>query len=99
LAGHGRKDVPDQWGASATAVVIDPRFFGGLDAFTDESSFLSKLILASRPVDPERPVRLPGQAGLQLREQSLREGVNLSQKVVDDLNQTAVQLQLPALFQ
>ena len=99
LAGHGRKDVPDQWGASATAVVIDPRFFGGLDAFTDESSFLSKLILASRPVDPERPVRLPGQAGLKLREQSLREGVNLSQKVVDDLNQTAVQVQLPALFQ
>jgi len=44
-------------------------------------------------------VRLPGQAGLKLREQSLREGVNLSQKVVDDLNQTAVQLQLPALFQ
>jgi LDH2 family malate/lactate/ureidoglycolate dehydrogenase len=97
LAGHGRKDAPDQWGASATAVVIDPRFFGGLEAFTDESSFLSTLILASRPVDPERPVRLPGQAGLKLREQALREGVSLSQKVVDELNQSAGQLQLPAL--
>ncbi|MFP3526971.1 Ldh family oxidoreductase, partial [Pantoea sp. SIMBA_072] len=40
LAGHGRKDAPEQWGASATAVVIDPRFFGGLEAFTDETSFL-----------------------------------------------------------
>ncbi|MGE8385875.1 MAG: Ldh family oxidoreductase, partial [Pseudomonas putida] len=39
LAGHGRKDAPEQWGASATAVVIDPRFFGGLAAFTDETSF------------------------------------------------------------
>jgi LDH2 family malate/lactate/ureidoglycolate dehydrogenase len=97
LAGHGRKDAPDQWGASATAVVIDPRFFGGLEAFTDESSFLSKLILASRPVDPERPVRLPGQAGLKLREQALREGVSLAPKVVDELNKTAGQLQLPAL--
>jgi LDH2 family malate/lactate/ureidoglycolate dehydrogenase len=57
------------------------------------------LILTSRPVDPERPVRLPGQAGLKLREQALREGVSLSQKVVDDLNQIAGQLQLPALFQ
>lgn len=99
LAGHGRKDSPDQWGASATAVVIDPRFFGGLEAFTAESSFLGKLILASRPVDPERPVRLPGQAGLKLREQALREGVSLSPKVIADLNQTAAQLQLAAFTQ
>jgi LDH2 family malate/lactate/ureidoglycolate dehydrogenase len=42
-------------------------------------------------------VRLPGQAGLKLREQALDEGVGLSQKVLDDLNQTAAQLQLPAL--
>jgi LDH2 family malate/lactate/ureidoglycolate dehydrogenase len=97
LAGHGRKDAPDQWGASATAVVIDPRFFGGLQAFTEESAFLSNLILASRPVDPERPVRLPGQAGLKLREQALREGLSLSEKVVAELNQTAAQLQLAAL--
>lgn len=97
LAGHGRKDAPDQWGASATAVVIDPRFFGGLEAFTEESSFLGKLILASRPVDPERPVRLPGQAGLKLREQALREGVSLTQKLVDDLNQSAARFQLPSL--
>jgi LDH2 family malate/lactate/ureidoglycolate dehydrogenase len=97
LAGHGRKDSPEQWGASATTVVIDPRFFGGLEAFTDETSFLSKLILGSRAVDPERPVRLPGQAGLKLREQALDEGLSLSHKVVDDLNQMAAQLQLPAL--
>ncbi|AWY38438.1 Ldh family oxidoreductase [Pseudomonas putida] len=97
LAGHGRKDGPDQWGASATAVVIDPRFFGGLEAFTEESSFLSKLILASRPIDPQRPVRLPGQAGLKLRAQALEQGLNLTPKVLDELNRTARQLQLPEL--
>ncbi|MCP2937977.1 Ldh family oxidoreductase, partial [Salmonella enterica subsp. enterica serovar Typhimurium] len=48
LAGHGRKDAPDQWGASATALVIDPRMFGGLEAFLDETSFLGGLVLASR---------------------------------------------------
>jgi LDH2 family malate/lactate/ureidoglycolate dehydrogenase len=42
-------------------------------------------------------VRLPGQAGLKLREQALDEGLSLSHKVVDDLNQMAAQLQLPAL--
>lgn len=99
LAGHGRKDAPDQWGASATAVVIDPRFFGGLQAFTDETSFLGRLVLASRPLDPERPVRLPGQAGLALRRQALEQGVSLSPLLVADLDHLAGQLQLPALSQ
>ncbi len=99
LAGHGRKDAPDQWGASATAVVIDPRFFGGLQAFTDETSFLGQLVLASRPLDAERPVRLPGQAGLALRRQALEQGARLSPQLVADLDRLAVQLQLPALSQ
>lgn len=99
LAGHGRKDAPDQWGASATAVVIDPRFFGGLPAFTDETSFLGRMILASRPLDPERPVRLPGQAGLALRRQALEQGASLSSQLVADLDRLAGQLQLPALSQ
>lgn len=99
LAGHGRKDAPDQWGASATAVVIDPRFFGGLEAFTDETSFLGRLVLASRPLDAERPVRLPGQAGLALRRQALEQGACLSPQLVADLDRLAVQLQLPALSQ
>ncbi|WP_258910039.1 Ldh family oxidoreductase [Pseudomonas putida] len=99
LAGHGRKDAPEQWGASATAVVIDPRFFGGLEAFTDETSFLGRLVLASRPLDPARPVRLPGQAGLALRRQALQQGVSLSPQLLADLDRLAGQLQMPALSQ
>ncbi|WP_350297760.1 Ldh family oxidoreductase [Pseudomonas putida] len=99
LAGHGRKDAPDQWGASATALVIDPRMFGGLEAFLDETSFLGGLVLASRPLDPERPVRLPGQAGLALRQQALEQGVSLSPQLIADLERVAGQLQLPGLFQ
>ncbi|WP_070095578.1 Ldh family oxidoreductase [Pseudomonas sp. NBRC 111139] len=99
LAGHGRKDAPDQWGASATALVIDPRMFGGLEAFLDETSFLGGLVLASRPLDPERPVRLPGQAGLALRRQAVEQGVSLSPQLIADLERVAGQLQLPGLFQ
>ena len=99
LAGHGRKDAPDQWGASATAVVIDPRFFGGLQAFTDETSFLGQLVLASRPLDAERPVRLPGQAGLALRRQALEQGARLSPQLVADLDRLAVAAARPALSQ
>ncbi|MBA6139785.1 MULTISPECIES: Ldh family oxidoreductase [Pseudomonas] len=99
LAGHGRKDEPTQWGASATAVVIDPRFFGGLEAFTHEISFLGRLILASRPLDPERPVRLPGQAGLALRRQALAQGVSLSPQLMADLDRLAGLLELPTFSQ
>ncbi|WP_243667288.1 hypothetical protein [Pseudomonas brassicae] len=42
-------------------------------------------------------MRLPGQAGLKLREQALREGVNLSPAVLEALNQSAAQLHLAAL--
>ena len=83
--------------ASATAVVIDPRLFGGLDAFTAETGFLAERVLGSRPADPQRPVRLPGQAGLKLREQALRDGVSLSPAVLEALDQTAAQLHLTAL--
>ncbi|MBZ3666234.1 Ldh family oxidoreductase [Pseudomonas monteilii] len=99
LAGHGRKDEPTQWGASATAVVIDPRFFGGLEAFTHEISFLGRLILASRPLDPERPVRLPGQTGLALRRQALAQGVSLSPQLMADLDRLAGLLELPTFSQ
>lgn len=97
LAGHGRKDAPQQWGASVTVMAIDPEFFGGLESFTAETSFLSGLILESRAVDPQRPVRLPGQAGLKLREARLRDGLELSQAVLADLNRTAQSLQLAPL--
>ncbi|MNP66880.1 hypothetical protein D3C76_1626410 [compost metagenome] len=80
-------------------MVIDPRFFGGLAAFTDETSFLGRLVLASRPLDPARPVRLPGQAGLALRRQALEQGVSLSPPLLADLDRLAGELQLPALSQ
>ncbi|MFW0754807.1 hypothetical protein ACN1C3_08630 [Pseudomonas sp. H11T01] len=65
--------------------------------FTAETSFLSELILNSRAVDPQRLVRLPGQAGLKLREERLRDGLELSEAVVVDLNRTAEHLHLAPL--
>lgn len=80
-------------------MVIDPRFFGGLEAFTHETSFLGRLILASRPLDPERPVRLPGQAGLALRRQALAQGVSLSPQLMADLDRLAGLMELPTFSQ
>ncbi|EHP39938.1 malate/L-lactate dehydrogenase [Cupriavidus basilensis OR16] len=89
LAGHGRKDKPDAWGASVCTMAIDPAFFGGIESFTEESSHLADQVRASTPVEAGRPVRLPGAAGLALREAQLRDGVNLPGFVVASLQAAA----------
>ncbi|MEO7762632.1 MAG: Ldh family oxidoreductase [Casimicrobiaceae bacterium] len=60
LSGHGRKDAPIRWGGNTFVQIIDPRLFAGLDAFTDQTNFLSDQCRANRPIDPARPVRVPG---------------------------------------
>ncbi|MDT4825609.1 Hydroxycarboxylate dehydrogenase B [compost metagenome] len=89
LAGHGRKDSPGGWGASVCVMAIDPAFFGGLDAFTAETRHLADKVRASTPVDPDRPVRLPGAAGLARREEQLRNGIELPGFVVASLQAAA----------
>jgi L-2-hydroxycarboxylate dehydrogenase (NAD+) len=44
-------------------IVIDPASFGELNAFKDSTSKLVSDILAVPPVDPAKPVRVPGQRG------------------------------------
>ncbi|SOC57395.1 Malate/lactate/ureidoglycolate dehydrogenase, LDH2 family [Chromohalobacter canadensis] len=87
LGGFGRKDAPTQWGASATVMVIDPARFGGIDAFVEETDFLTRRCLDAERADPEVAVRLPGQSGLAKRKRYLREGIPLPDDVVDSLRQ------------
>ncbi|MGO1345000.1 Ldh family oxidoreductase, partial [Chromohalobacter japonicus] len=87
LGGFGRKDAPTQWGASATVMVIDPARFGGIDAFAEETDFLTRRCLESERADPDVAVRLPGQSGLAKRQQYLREGIPLPDDVVESLRQ------------
>ncbi|CAG9259950.1 Malate dehydrogenase [Paraburkholderia unamae] len=97
LAGHGRKDRPEQWGAGVTVLVLDPDHFAGIEAFIEEMAVIADAVLASRPLDPKRPVRLPGQAGLGLRRAALEEGVALAPEVHADLARRARDAGLEAL--
>lgn len=77
LGGFGRADEPTQWGASVFMQLIDPQAFGGLDAFTRETSWFVENS-QNNPVPPGKPpVRLPGSRGLQLRAEQLEHGVTL----------------------
>ncbi|HSP32520.1 MAG TPA: Ldh family oxidoreductase [Halomonas sp.] len=85
LGGFGRKDEPSGWGASVTVLVIDPALFAGKSVFLDETDHLVNACLNSAPVDPQHPVRMPGQAGLSRREEYLNQGIPLPNDVVAEL--------------
>jgi LDH2 family malate/lactate/ureidoglycolate dehydrogenase len=60
LSGQGRRDKPTQWGGNTYLQVLDPDFFAGRDAFAEQMDYLSDQCRANPPIDPSRPVRMPG---------------------------------------
>ncbi|MFO1329837.1 MAG: Ldh family oxidoreductase [Rubrivivax sp.] len=60
LSGHGRRDAPARWGGNVYLQLIDPRLFAGARAFEDQVTHFNDRCRANRPVDPARPVRIPG---------------------------------------
>lgn len=75
LAGFGRADSPDQWGASVFLQILDPNAFGGRESFESQMRFLVDACLASRPIGS--PVRMPGTRALKLRDEQKKSGVAL----------------------
>ena len=77
LAGHGRADGPINWGASALILAIDPRRFGGAEAFVRESGWMADAVHANPPIPGGETPRLPGERALRRRTQQLTNGVEL----------------------
>jgi L-lactate dehydrogenase len=96
LSGHGRLDAPTRWGASVYLQVIDPEAFAGRQAFIDQMDFFADRCHANAPIDPERPVRLPGeQASRNIAEATAR-GVALSPETTAALRRWAERLGISA---
>lgn len=89
LSGYGRKDAPTKWGASVYLQLIDPNAFAGLDAFTDQMDFLIDACHANQPIDPDRPVRLPGEQADRNIATAQSQGVPLSEATLALLRQCA----------
>jgi LDH2 family malate/lactate/ureidoglycolate dehydrogenase len=85
LAGHGRADAREGWGATVFLQVIDPAAFAGLEAFERQVGEVARQCRSSRPANAGRPVRLPGERGYQLAATQREEGVQLHEGILPAL--------------
>ncbi|MBS0454057.1 MAG: Ldh family oxidoreductase [Proteobacteria bacterium] len=77
LAGHGRADPKEGWGATVYLTLHDLEAFGGKSEFLRQMDHVADACRSNRPIDAARPVRLPGEQGLARRARQLKEGVRL----------------------
>lgn len=77
LSGKGRANTaPGPLAQSAFLQVIDPAFFAGLDAFTEQSDWLAHACRTNPPAPWNNgPVRVPGDSAALRRRRALAEGV------------------------
>ncbi len=92
LAGHGRADPAEGWGAGVYVQVYDPTAFAGADAFTRQTDWLAEACRGNPPRPGVEAVRLPGDGALARKRAALRDGVALYPGIVDGLRTWADKL-------
>jgi LDH2 family malate/lactate/ureidoglycolate dehydrogenase len=92
LAGFGRADPKEGWGATVLVQAYDPAAFGGTAAFLRQADWLVAACRANPPRPGVDAVRLPGQRGLALKREQLQRGVALHEDIVAALVPWAVKL-------
>ena len=92
LAGHGRADPREGWGATVFVQIIDPAAFAGSDAFTRQTGAVAQQCHASRPARPGTTVRTPGERGLLLAQEQRTRGVALHASIMSALEPWAAKL-------
>jgi LDH2 family malate/lactate/ureidoglycolate dehydrogenase len=77
LAGFGRADPPEGWGATVFVQVLDPEAFGGRADYTRQMEWLADACHAATPRPGGNPVRLPGENGMKRLREQTAQGVAL----------------------
>jgi L-lactate dehydrogenase len=98
LAGFGRADPKQGWGATVFVQIFDPEAFAGRKDFVRQMDEVARQCRASRPAQPGRTVRLPGERGYELAGEQRAEGVALHRGIMEALQPWAQKLkvELPA---
>ena len=92
LAGHGRADPREGWGATVYLQIINPRAGAGLDAFTRQLGSVADQCHTSRPANQAVPVRTPGEKGLAMAAEQKQNGVALYSAIMPMLKPWAEKL-------
>ncbi len=96
LAGFGRADPKQGWGATVFLQILDPAAFGGVAAFTRQTEWIAHACRSNPPRPGFERVRLPGERGLDLRERQLCEGVELHPGIMESLIPWSTKLNIAA---
>ncbi|MGA8514295.1 MAG: Ldh family oxidoreductase [Burkholderiaceae bacterium] len=96
LAGLGRADPKEGWGATVFLQIIDPAAFSGLTAFKRQTDKVAELCHASRPAQAGVPVRTPGERGFDLAQSQKQSGVALYESIMPALLPWASKLAVAA---
>ena len=72
--------------------VTDISAFDEASAFYTQMDHLVKRCVKSKPADPAKPVRVPGQRGLALKTQELKNGVALRSDILSAFTELAAQV-------
>lgn len=97
LSGHGRADAPTRWGGSTYLQLIDPALFAGRDAFARQADHFAERCRANAPIDPARPVRMPGDAAARHLAHAREHGITFDASTTDALDAWARRLGVAAL--
>ena len=95
LAGHGRIDKPDQWGATVYLQLTDCDAFGGASEFERQMQWLVDRSVSNKPIDKSKPVRVPGQRAIARKTEQLRDGVTLHETIPPALKTLAENNNIP----
>jgi LDH2 family malate/lactate/ureidoglycolate dehydrogenase len=95
LAGYGRADRPEGWGATVFLQVFDPKLFGGGEAFARQTEHVAAACRAVPPREGFDRVRMPGATGLRRRAEQLASGVELYPSILPSLKPWAEKLGVP----
>jgi LDH2 family malate/lactate/ureidoglycolate dehydrogenase len=97
LAGFGRADPKQGWGATVFVQAFDPAAFAGVEALTREAEWIADACRSNPPRKGFDKVRLPGERALQRRRDQLIHGVALQADILPALEPwvTRLAVQMP----
>ena len=85
LAGFGRADPREGWGATVFVQVLDPAAFGGVEDFHRQIDFVADACRTATPRPGGEAVRLPGERGMRRYREQKTNGVALFDGIMASL--------------